>query len=603
MAYKHLCLLDPDDSQRPKPSSNAIPMPEGMNKKAVSINNRQDGVPTQDQPFHENPDFKWHDFYNLDMPPPGYLIGKFQPAMKLKVDIEKPDQLYYYLGEHSTDAKCFFTDKPGSNEIVAKANFIERVQPRPVYQYQGPRQVLPAAHPAPKQATNAAGFANIRPAKPYIYKPKDPSQTNSYMWHVDRESLANQRNFLTESAPDRQGSQGYQPPPYNYQGSGMQQQAAPLRPFPIDQYYSTKTLPAAYPGEHSKFTKAARRESEGAQTMQRPSSSYTPNYQSIRQQQTQMKQSQGGAPTVPMMAQSTGEAATPNSAPCFWHNPYVPHESRPSSSAYSHHSPYGAPLTPATTHSQASALREGPPTDEEYLANLRRYPYLWKSYLRKPKVYESPYPPGGGFSSEYQPSKPPKSDLESKPSSAHTPQGSVGSLVDAESRASQPWTPPSQVWDRVGLSNGQPPQSHQPLPGPPSQTRYPQPVYSTPQEFQRQIQSMPSTASRDGAHARMLRDQGYMPYQPQPPHWCQRNSFGQPYDTASMYNSPKAPTPSPLSDPNTPGQTPGAARQQHQAWGTLPRAEVAPMRRPSAGGYGPSVPPMQGENEMWGRYT
>lgn len=103
---------------------------------------------------------------------------------------------------------------------------------------------------------------------------------------------------------------------------------------------------------------------------------------------------------------------------------------------------------------------------------------------------------------------------------------------------------------------------------------------------------MPSPASRDGAAARMLRDQGYMPYQPLPYH---RNSFGQPYDTARM--SPKAPTPSPLSDPNTPGNAATAPR----LWGTLPRPEVAPstQQRPSGGGYGPMLPQMPGGNETW----
>lgn len=586
-----MCLLDPDDSQRPKPTSNAIPMPAGMNKKAVSINNRQDGVPSQDQPFHDNPEFKWLDFFNMDMPPPGYLSSKIQPAIKLKVDFNKPDQLYYYLGELSTDAKSFFTDKPGSNQIVAKANFMERVQPpRPVYQYQAPRQALAAAYPgaAAIQKQNHNRQPGIQNHKPYVYKPREPTKPSNAMWQIDQQSLANQRNFLMDSAGSHQSPQQFsgflqQMPQPNLQGSDT-----PLRSFPNDQYYSMKTLPAAYPGQHSGFTQAARRESSGSQTMQRPGSGYVPNYQSVKEQQAQRKQSTAGAPQVPMMGSN---AASPSSFPP---NPYGSNGSRPTSSAHSHQSPYGAPLTPATTHSHASASKEGPPTDEEYLANLRKYNYLLKSYCRKPKVYESPYPLGGGFSEAYQPLLQSKSDGEAKHGSFHTPQGSVSSITNNDRPQSQQWTPPSQRPQASSFSSQQ-------TPPPPSQVAQqparPYPIYSTPQEFQRQIQSMPSTASRDGAQARMLRDQGYMPY---PQHTYHRNSFGQPYDTAKMWNSPKAPTVSPLSDPNTPGQGqgPGPGQANMRGWGMLPRPEGNPLQRPVGGGYGPMLPQMHGAGQQ-----
>ena len=522
---------------------------------------------------------------------------RFKLPVRLKVDVYKPDQLYYYLGEPSTDAKCFFTDRAGSKEIVAKANFMERVQPpRPVYQYQAPKQALAAAHPgaAAIQKQNAFGPNAARLHKPYMYKPKEPMRPNSTMWQIDYEALANQRTFLTDSAGYNQPPQQFdgfpvQTPPYNYQGG----EAAPLRSFPNDQYYSMKMLPAAYPGEHSIFTQAARRESHGSQTMQRPDSSYVPNYQSVKDQQAQRKQSMAGAPIVPMMS---GDSTSPTSIPP---NPYAPNGSRPTSSAHSHQSPYGAPLTPATTKSHSSASKEGLPTEEEYLANLRKYNYLLKSYCRKPKVYESPYPLGGGFSSAYQVAAQSRPNPETRPN-FHTPQGSVSSTVDNERQPGEQWTPPSQrghVWEQPGFSNQQTPPSH-PQTQPQSQQSRPYPTYSTPQEFQRQIQAMPSTASRDGAQARMLRDQGYMPYQPQSlPAPYHRNSFGQPYDTARMWNSPKAPTASPLSDPNTPGQAQGSARP----WGTLARPEfgAAAMQRPAAGGYGPMLPQMhqQGGNE------
>ncbi|SMR48454.1 unnamed protein product [Zymoseptoria tritici ST99CH_1E4] len=67
-------------------------------------------------------------------------------------------------------------------------------------------------------------------------------------------------------------------------------------------------------------------------------------------------------------------------------------------------------------------------------------------------------------------------------------------------------------------------------------------------------QSAPFSSShghQEPVDARMLREQGYQACSPST--GFPRNSFGQTYDTAKMWHSPQAPTPSPLSDPNTPG--------------------------------------------------
>lgn len=150
--------------------------------------------------------------------------------------------------------------------------------------------------------------------------------------------------------------------------------------------------------------------------------------------------------------------------------------------------------------------------------------------------------------------------------------------------------------------------------------KWPSATHQTPQEFRQQFQHTPSIASRDGVLLRMQRDKGYTPYmhaslqqqQPQPPQ-KQRNSFGQSYDTpAHVWHSPKAPTASPISDPNTPGM------QQHYnatanafagpQWGVQNmRADFAPMtaqaQRASVDGKGPMLPQMEpapgGGHETW----
>ena len=610
LEYKYLCLFDPDLSQRIKPSSTAVPMPAGMSRKALSMNNRQDGVPTQDDTFHDNPEYKWYDFYNNDMPPPGYVRGKQEQALKLNVDFEKPDCLFYYLPEVSTEAKVYFTDTPGSKQVCSRANFMDRVAPpRPVYQYQAPQRQSQGYSTTPntmfKRQIAPNPGSNMALNKPYAYKPKDPMRPNEphLGGFVDRQALANQKGFVTDSSAY---PQHYGPPqPTPAQQDQQDSNGHPLRSFPPDQYYSMKMLPAAYPGEHSTFREAARRQSHGSQSMPQ----YTPNYQSVREQQAARKaNNQHSAPVAPMMSNSNSGVPLPILPP----NPYATSASRPSSSSQSHHSAYGAPPTPATTHSAASkGAADAPSTDHEYIKNLEKYPYLLQSYCRKPKVYQSPYPLGGGFSSEYQDTSPAQQMSEPARYTHHTPQNSI----DRQPSQNQgQWTPPSQVWAQNGNFVAQ-------TPPPQRVPRYipaqrPQAVHQSQQDFQRHIQggNMPSTASRDGAQARLLRDQGYSSYTPHTHPYHRNPSFssasmptqngalahghGHGYggpDVARMYlppgggASPKAPTPSPLSDPNTPARS----------WGALPQQQQGAQAGGGAGGYAPMVPQMGGGNETW----
>ncbi|KAF2167999.1 hypothetical protein M409DRAFT_65563 [Zasmidium cellare ATCC 36951] len=609
--YKWLCVLDPDDSVRPKPSAAAKPLPEDMSRSHLSLSNRQDGVPIQDEVFYTDSAFKFFDFYNFHTPPPGYQTVLFKAPQKLRVDPKAPE-FYFYLPEISTEAKVFFTDTPGSKQICTKANFQERMQPpKPAYQYSGPKQPIAPANlntfnRIQPNLTNINTAAGARNEKPYVYKPKEPARPN-VLCAVDYQALANQRNFLAEgnrrssvfSQTSQQPPQQHQQSPpvqYGFQSNDPSRGSTPLRSFPTEHYYSSKMLPAAYSGEYSKF----RRESQGAQTMQRPNfdvPGYIPNYQSVSSQKAVMKQE------TPVG--SAAELARPGSSSALPPNPYAPAGSHSTSSALNHHSPAGAPLTPATTTS-SNSKGDGSHADPAYYQHLQQFPYLMSSFSRRPKVYESPYSMGGGFSTKYLPLELQKqSEGGGNTSSRHTPSNSISSR-----RNSQQWTPPSQVWQSSGFADKHrtppPPQSQQPQ----MQTQpmlyqqvgprnYPPAVHQTSQDFQRQIQGLPSTASRDGAHARMLRDQGYLPY-----NQYHRNSFGHSYDSAKMWNSPQAPTPSPLSDPNTtPGYGRGHTPTNSGHWGLLPRNENGqPGQRPTGAGYGPMLPQMGGNQESW-RYN
>ncbi|SMQ54670.1 unnamed protein product [Zymoseptoria tritici ST99CH_3D7] len=582
--YKYVCVLDPDDSVRPKPSASALPMPENMHKMNFSLANRQDGVPTQDELFNNDPNYKWHDFYNLHTPPPGYQSSLLKAPQKLKVDFASPDQLYYYLPKISTEAKVFFTDKPGGTKAVPKANFMDRMTTKPAYNYPPAKQSLPPA------SSNASGPMRIQPAQ------------NAVAMNAAAAARDSAKPFLAEG--HRQSYGQAQPQAQQIQPHQLHQQ------YPQAMQYSyphNDTLPAAYQGEYSSF----RRQSQGAQTMQRPvfeNAGFTPS-----NSQQRMAPNYGTAPHGGTMP-GNGTSMPPN--------PYAPGvSSRPSSAAQNRHSPNATHADPTTS--------DDAHTDVAYIQNLQKYPYLMNSFCRRPKVYESPYPVGGGFAPKYQPLELHKQD-EHGPISHRTPSNSISG--DAARPSSQQWTPPSKMW------TGPPPAAdaayRQQAQSQPASQRYVQVSHQTPQEFQRQIQGLPSTASREGAHARMLREQGYQAYSPST--GFPRNSFGQTYDTAKMWHSPQAPTPSPLSDPNTPGyahsrgQTPNnmthwnaMARpdmsymvnqrapqqhyqpQQYQQQPPPPQQQYQqqlPQRQQAPGaGYGPMLPQMGG-HETW-RYN
>ncbi|EMC96328.1 hypothetical protein BAUCODRAFT_33663 [Baudoinia panamericana UAMH 10762] len=618
--YKWLSLLHPDDSQRPKPSAIAIPMPQGMNKKAVSVNNRQDGVPTQGEAFHENPEYKWHDFYNMHMPPPDYTSKLLQTIGKLEVKIDASDTLYYYLPKASTESKCFFTDNAGSKVAAPKGNFLDRVS-KPAHHYvaqrqqqlvaaQQPKPLLHArpqpAYQAPQTGPTSIGNPANRSDRPYAYQPKEPTRPN-VLWGVDQKALETQRSFLAD-AERRSSQQQYslpQPKPqHNYQGSDPVRNA-PLRPFARELYYSTATLPAAYPGEYSGFTQVVRRQSNGALGAPRPGSEtadFTPSYQPVSAQRKEIKR---GAPTVPAM----GGSMPPNSYSGS-------SSSRPSSSAQSGQSPAGAPLTPATTVSSA-VTKTSETTPPGYLDNLQKYPYLKNSFLRR-TAYISPYATDDGFSESYQPLTLDQQPAEEQGLHTPTPCTTAFGFDNGGRPVSHQWTPPSQLWHTTSNSEQpqSPPRQLQTLPAPqymhqPQPRQFPQPTYQTPLEFRQSFSSLPSAASRDGAQARMLRDQGfgYSPYAST--NYAPRQPRGSQYDTARMWDSPKAPTPSPLSDQHG---TPGVYNNSHtpthnSGWGPAgPPAPILggiPMQQQGSNGsvgHGPTLPQMAGGSETW-RYN
>ena len=133
--YKYLLVLDPTQSQRPKPSPDAKPLPENLsNTKEHSADNRKDGVPSKGDPFLDPAaEQVWEEFNSV------YASEVKNPFQK-KVDLSKNGQdgkdvgLWYFLGRTSTEARPQFTHDVKIQTNNPKSNFLDSVR-EPVQKY------------------------------------------------------------------------------------------------------------------------------------------------------------------------------------------------------------------------------------------------------------------------------------------------------------------------------------------------------------------------------------------------------------------------------------------------------------------------------------
>lgn len=173
-----------------KPSPNAIPIPKVH--KFHTSKRQTDDLPREGDKFGES-DFTWKEFVTHDL--------QKNPA-QVKIDLSKTNQVWYYMGKKSTEAKAQFTEdiinKPRFNP---KGHFLETL-PKPAYPLAvaTPRQSYPASHPnqnalnpvkmRPQQQQQPTSAA--RPDKPYNYKPRIPADP---AFAVDPQALQQQRTF------------------------------------------------------------------------------------------------------------------------------------------------------------------------------------------------------------------------------------------------------------------------------------------------------------------------------------------------------------------------------------------------------------------------
>ncbi|KAJ4289822.1 hypothetical protein N0V90_011153 [Kalmusia sp. IMI 367209] len=165
--WKYLLKLDSEESQRPKPSANAKPLPEHLkeNDASLDISNRTDGVPEMGDPFHDpNSSQKWAEFNTA----PDVL------RKVANVDFSKENCLWYYLGKTSTEARPQYTHDPAKPQHNPKSNFLDTVRPSPPVIPHFQHRSYPASHPIkPAPVSIPPRTPTQFQARPYQYKPKD----------------------------------------------------------------------------------------------------------------------------------------------------------------------------------------------------------------------------------------------------------------------------------------------------------------------------------------------------------------------------------------------------------------------------------------------
>ncbi|KAL6877848.1 hypothetical protein HDV57DRAFT_500688 [Trichoderma longibrachiatum] len=199
--WKWLLLPDPSDYHLPKASVNAVPLPSSQKAKDKLNAKRHQGddKPRKGDAFIEG-DYTWAEFHTNE-------VANKQQA---NVDFSKQDQIWYYLGKNSTDAKAQYTEDPTKPRHNPKGNFLDTLPkpPKPVpvrqtyqqraYGISGPYNHSGAFAGHMTMQMNGSGGE-----RPYVYQPRTPVGYNH--------SLPGTYAFQGTTAPPPHTFQQYQP--------------------------------------------------------------------------------------------------------------------------------------------------------------------------------------------------------------------------------------------------------------------------------------------------------------------------------------------------------------------------------------------------------
>jgi hypothetical protein len=491
---------------RPKPSPDAKPLPEHLIRlDNINANNRKDGVPEIGDPFHDPAcGQKWAEFHAAH-------TTEIRNSDTVKVDVSKPNQLWYYLGRNSTEAKPQYTDDFQNPVHNPKSSFLDSVKPAaPPYI---PRPSLPANPYGPRTPTSLS-YSTFQVAqrqqdqsssKPYVYKPRvalQPLQaagqnmySGSFPNSVSRSisgpaSSQTAHQLIMTGSMNTSGSNASRSSMHYSLPSGSQahRSIAPTPP-PIN----AAVLPGSRPSNNI-LTAAVASLGNKASTPKKPKLDNSPPYQNFytqaekrytsqqvedytRRYQTLSTTSQPAKPQVPAAV-----AAAPITSML------LAEATPPGKTSSLKEELVGAALSslrnlPAGNLSEATELAHAPFTPpsqrpetqaggvSEYMSMLHRYPFMLNSFLRQPQQFEA------------------------APKSAHGRGVAPNTMFSAFPRpntqagASEP-APPLLPLQQAFANGGQP------IPSPPVQ-QPPTARYQTNEQFSAQVKHAGSASGND----------------------------------------------------------------------------------------------------------
>ncbi|CAE7196171.1 hypothetical protein PTNB85_05711 [Pyrenophora teres f. teres] len=532
--WKYILKLHPDESQRPKPSANAKPLPEHLKETDASldITNRTDGVPEMGDPFHDpNSVQKWAEWYTAPE-----VVQKMA-----KVDLSKEDRLWYYLGKPSTEARPQYTEDPAKQRNNPKSNFLDTVKPPPPPVPTFHRASYPATYPikpAPIAVPSRTAI-QVSDGRPYNYKPKETVVT-SFRSPVYNPDTRKNPNSPVAHQPNVSYDHRMPAGPYGQQYHGYHSQRTP-QPQPQQFQYHPYVPPQSYSTASWKAQPATSGSLlSGIDKYGQPSNATLPPYpygQSPRQ-----------VPASPYSPTPGSSAASPYGPPGRQNQ--APNGRTSISSTSSN--PTGPPKPPMYAVTPSANMIYAAQSPTEYLSYIMNYPYLRNCYLRRTQTYISPYRLDGGIAPEWMP-KPP------------VPRASI--------------TPTAIAPRPVASSGGTPGYYGPPSTGPPA----PRPAaqFQTPDAFQREMARTTQTPEAP-KWEQMLKQlaTSAAPHAPQPryPPSGPRSSMS--YDLPrSMQASPSQTPPGPLSrEPQRPTPSPISddGKEDGEKDAVLPPPQPAP---------------------------
>jgi hypothetical protein len=325
--WKWLLLADPTDYHLPKASSKALPLPPSRKaKEQLNAKRHDDEKPRKGDVFVEG--HVWAEYHTLDV----------SNRAQAKVNLDKPDQVWFYLGQSSTDAKAQYTEDPLKPKYNPKGNFLDTIPkpPKPVVVKPPPQRPSKPPVAAPSYPYMGMGTMPMsvntntsKPEKPYTYKPKNMAPFN----------VSPSPRTMAAFAPNGVSmppTQGYNP--------------AAARPVGPNPTYATQRFDVKPGPPHGQYAPAPY---SHAQPVASPHSWQRPG---------------GGTPAVKQQVIQTAMAPTPQAE-------------RPNPAHGSHQKKH---------------------TWQVYSSVYQKYAFFQVHHNRDSSKYRTPYAPWGGFTNGYQ---------------------------------------------------------------------------------------------------------------------------------------------------------------------------------------------------------